>query len=668
MGRSLQTRVVAVTLALLTIAAVVLAIVNFRQEQGFQQPTDGIWWVESTGALKAQRVPAESAGERAGIRTGDLLLSVNQQPTRKIADLVREQFRTKVYGSASYVISRRGIRISVPVILDAADTSINAGLRLIALVYLGIGLYVLFRRWTAPHASHFYIFCVASFAAYAFHYTGRLNTLDWTVYWSGIVAGAVQPALFLHFALSFGRRSTRRRAWWLALTYVPAALIVGLQIYAILFWQATEVLSHRLDQIAVAYLDSFYILATVLFSIEYLRAGKEAGQVLRRQQLKWLARGSVLSVVPFSLFYVLPYLLDRGVPSLLRDLAILALVILPLTFAWAIVRYRLMDVDLIFKRGVTYALATAMVVGFYFLLVAVAAELVRNRLPSFGPYGLLAAIILTSALFDPVKRAIQNRMDRLFDRRRYDYRQTLIDFGRTLGTQTDLDHLLRSITGRLAQTLLVSRIAVFLETGEGAGQFRLGAAHGSDGLALLPDGAVPALGFLDFDQPGAGSHIFFENPQQALRLTEAERRTASVLELHYYLPCRVQERTIAVIGLGRTTDGDFLSSEDVELLESLAGYVGHRDPERDALRQPAEQDRGVRAAERVQREYRRVDQRRHSRGRSGGADRELECADGGAFRHASFRGAGAAAGRCLRRRVCAGVPAGEERSRGAPSI
>ncbi len=572
MGRSLQTRVVAVALALLTVAAVALAIMNFRQEQHFQQPTDGIWWAEAHGSLQAQRVPANSAGERAGIRAGDLLLSVNQQATPRIAALVREQFRTKVYGSASYVIARHGIRIDVPVILESADTSIYFGLRLIALVYLGIGLYVLFRRWTAPHATHFYIFCVASFAAYAFHYTGKLNALDWTIYWGEIFAGAVQPALFLHFALSFGKRSNHRRTWMLALTYTPAVLIIGLQIYAILFWQATELLAHRLDQIAVAYLDSFYILATLLFSIQYLRAGKEAGQVLRRQQLKWLARGSVLSVVPFSLFYVLPYLLDRGTPGL-QDVGIIALVILPLTFAWAIVRYRLMDVDLIFKRGVTYALATALLVGVYFLVVAVAAEIVRNRLPSFGIYGLLAAIIITSALFDPVKRGIQSRMDRLFDRKRYDYRQTLIDFGRTLGTQTDLDHLLRSITGRLSQTLLVSRIAVFLEMDEDKGVFRMGAAHGMAPSLHEREGSL-ALGFLDFDQPGAGSHIFLENPQQALHLTEAERQTASALELHYYLPCRVQERTIAVIGLGRTTEGDFLSSEDVELLESLAGYVG----------------------------------------------------------------------------------------------
>ena len=61
------------------------------------------------------------------------------------------------------------------------------------------------------------------------------------------------------------------------------------------------------------------------------------------------------------------------------------MVFLPLTFSWAIVRYRLMDVDLIFKRGVTYTLATAGLVGLYFGVVAVAAEVVHTRLPSCGP-------------------------------------------------------------------------------------------------------------------------------------------------------------------------------------------------------------------------------------------------------------------------------------------
>ena len=54
----------------------------------------------------------------------------------------------------------------------------NQGLRLIALIYLVIGLYVLFRRWTAPKSTHFYIFCLVSFVLYSFHYTGKLNAFD----------------------------------------------------------------------------------------------------------------------------------------------------------------------------------------------------------------------------------------------------------------------------------------------------------------------------------------------------------------------------------------------------------------------------------------------------------------------------------------------------------
>ena len=523
--------------------------------------------------LVAQRVQPNSSGQHAGIKPGDELLSVNQQPTPRIADLVREQYHTKVYGSISYVISRHGIRFDVPVILDATNNSFHTAMRLIALIYLGIGLYVLFRRWTAPHATHFYIFCLASFVAYSFWYTGQLLFWDWVIYWGWIVAGALQPALFLHFALSFRRRSARSKALLLTLTYGLAAAIVGLQIYALTEWQATGLLAHRLDQIALGYLASFYILASGLFTVQYRRAGTGGGQVLLRQQLKWLARGSLLSVVPFTLLYVLPYLLDRGTPEFVRDLAIVSLVILPLTFAWAIVRYRLMDVDLIFKRGVTYTLATAALFGFYFVVVAVAAETVHTNLPSAGTYGLLAALILTSALFEPVKRAIQNRVDRVFDRKRYDYRTTLIEFGRGLGTQTDLSHLLDSITGRLSQTLLVSRVAVFLANENGEDGFALAATHGLPPAGLSAESRL-SLGYLDFDQPGAGSHIFLENPASALHLTKDEQNTAALLDLHYYLPCQVQDRTIAVIGLGRTTGGDFLSSEDVELLESLAGYVG----------------------------------------------------------------------------------------------
>jgi two-component system, NtrC family, sensor kinase len=68
--------------------------------------------------------------------------------------------------------------------------------------------------------------------------------------------------------------------------------------------------------------------------------------------------------------------------------------------------------------------------------------------------------------------------------------------------------------------------------------------------------------------------LFFENTHQVLRETDASQEAIARLDLNYYIPCRAQQRTIAVLGLGKTIKGDFLSSEDVELLETIGGYLG----------------------------------------------------------------------------------------------
>src|SRR5271168_685238 len=596
MKNAAQTRVLVVLLALATIAGCVLAALNFDHETSLGVPTDGIWWVEASGGLRAERVPAESPGHRAGIRTGDILVSVDDRPTPRVAPLVREMFRTGVWNHATYSILRPvpqsidlngATRLDIQVYLGEKDRSINQGLRFIALVYLSIGIYVLFRRWTAPKSIHFYVFCLASFVLYSFRSTGELGIADW----GNMVAQALQPALFLHFAVSFSdnyasdQRNRLRRRVLCTLLYVPGIFLLALQYTAIRFWSATEVLLHRLDQISLGYLALYYVIAAVVFRFRY----RWAESALERQQLKWLTRGTLLAVTPFTLLNVIPYLADWPMPGALTKLAGLSLVILPLTFSWAIVRYRLMDVDLIFKRGVTYTLATASLVGVYFGVVAVTGEIVHTRLtnhlsPQIGFWGLLVAIIIAGIVFEPLKRAIQARVDRVFDQKRFDYRETLVEFGRGINSQTDLRALLDSIVERLPQTLLVTRVAVFLASegdgrAAGARHFDLAASHGLTNLQAAELRALDVR-FLDFDRIGANNHIFLDNPQHILRLPEAQRRSAGRLDLNYYLPCRVANRdgggtrTVAVIGLGRTDDGDFLSSEDMELLESLAGYIG----------------------------------------------------------------------------------------------
>jgi PAS domain S-box-containing protein len=621
-------------LAVLTAGLVLLAGLNFWQERHSQLPDDGVWWREAAGGsgLVADKVLPNSPGQRAGIRAHDLLTGIKQSsetsghrrgiakqsllnevnsssegtaasvdqpsaqlealnaqrealnqapstPIHRVSDLTRALARTGSYIKIDYAISRGGVSTAIEVIPEPMDRSLQLGMRLIGLIYLAIGIYVLFRRWTAPRATHFYLFCLVSFALYALKYTGTLDVLDWSVFWLNVLAESLQPALFLHFALSFPEERLKKlgRRWLLPLIYAPGVALFSLWIWAFAFWQPTGLLKHRLDQVGTAYDAVFYVLAAALFLLSYRRAYTP----LLRQQLKWLTRGTLLAVVPFTLFYAVPFLIDLRMPSLFTNLAGLSMIFLPLTFSWAIIRYRLMDTDLIFKRGVAYTLSTGLIFGVYFGIIALSGLLIHNTVPQkVREMSMLMAILVVIVIFEPLKRRIQGWVDRVFDRQHYDYRKALIEFGRGLSSETDLNALLESIVEQLPRTLLVARVAIFLV--EEPGRPRLAASHGLTAGALAAQHqtgpAALALGFLDFDHAASHSHIFFENAQAALHLPPAEQRTAALLDLNYYLPCRIQHesatRTIAVIGLGRTLDGDFLSSEDVELLESLASYIG----------------------------------------------------------------------------------------------
>jgi PAS domain S-box-containing protein len=506
-------------------------------------------------------VDPNGPGAKSGIKSGDQLLSVNGQEVHGMSGLERQLYRNGVWSKAAYSLQRQSVTLDSSVILVPAERSLNNLLRLIALIYLSIGLYVLLRRWTAPGSTHFYIFCLVSFIAYSFKYTGKLNDFDWIIYWGNIVAGVLQPALFLHFVLTFPekREFVRKRPWLLALVYVPATLLLAAHAAALRWLQASERLRWNLDRMEMSYGSLFFLAAALLLWYSYRRAST----TILRQQLKWVTRGTVLAIVPYTLFYVIPYLM--GLPNL--KVSALSLALLPLTFGYAIFRYRLMDVDLIFKRGVVYTLAAAIVVGLYFGLVASVALLVHNWQPSSGSAGLIIAVIVTALLFDPVRKWIQDRIDQFFYRTLYDYRRTLLEFGRELGSETNLNTLLSSLVDRLSRTLAVDRMAIFL-AGEQPGQFIL-----AKSLGLSSTGNVD-LSFLSVPRPEPAGHMFFENTHQVPRETPGAQQAIARLDLNYYIPCHAQQKTIAVLGLGKTTEGDFLSSEDMELLETLGGYLG----------------------------------------------------------------------------------------------
>jgi hypothetical protein len=221
----------------------------------------------------------------------------------------------------------------------------------------------------------------------------------------------------------------------------------------------------------------------------------------------------------------------------------------------------------IFQEGYAYTLATLAVLGvFYGLIFAVS--------PGGDPSGAMLLVMILSAafVFQPIRKWIQEQLDRnYFYKDRYDYRRTLIEFARELGSPTDLRAMLESVADRLVRTLKIRHVAFFVWD-ENENRFELQLASNQSELPYGLD-----LSFLD--PSPIEQYLFFERTRNLLDVVSHERpasvrRSIAELDLTYYLPCAARGRTIAYLGVSRTESGDFLSSEDVELLVTLSGYVG----------------------------------------------------------------------------------------------
>jgi PAS domain S-box-containing protein len=563
-------RLTTLSLALLSLVLVGFGILNYQQRSQYQNPDDGVSWIESPQGVTAWIVVRGGPADRAGIREGDQLKAINGQPITTAVEAVQQIYRLGVWSLANYSLTRNGEPFETSLVLDAqgTDGSVRNYLALVGLLYLLIGTFILFRRWTARKSLHFYVLCLASFVLYTFTYTGKLNAFDWTIYGLNVAAWVLQPALFLHFCLTFPERSMllRERRYLAPLLYVPGIILgaihalvaVNILVLPLPLLQARWVL----DRVELFYLGAYFLAGALALHHAYVRA---IDPVLKHQ-LKWVTRGTWAAIVPFAALYALPYFLGF-VPNAWMNASALFLAVLPITFGYAIVRYRLMDVDIIFRRGISYTLATAGIVGLYFGLIALFADFFRATFPPINSRGAwVVAIVLTAVLFQPVVNYIQQWVDRFFNRERYDYRRTLLEFARDLTSELHVDSLLEQISDRLSETLGVDRLAVFLATEPNG--FRLVRSRGMNFTGKVD------TSFLDPAQPGlAKGYLFFDSVKRAYGFPPTAQKSIEQLRLHYYLPFRVKERTLGYLGLGKTREGDYLSSEDIDLLQTISGYV-----------------------------------------------------------------------------------------------
>lgn len=585
MLQDLRFQLATAILTVLTIAAAIAAGLNYEQNHKFRLPDDGVIWRERSGEVVAVRIAAGGPAEKAGIRQNDIVRSIQGVPVRELSDVPKRLANVGAWGNAVYMLRRKGVD-GVKATVYVAEVSRGVALTyqyLVGVCYLAIGLFIYFRRGSANKARHFYVFCLTSFIFCCFHSTGKLNAFDQVMDWGNLIAGWLAPVLFLHFCMTFPEPRSWYRRWMGLAIYLPGILFTFLAAgfeTGLAFSPGNSLLDVRiaLDRSWMGLLTAAYVMSGVVLQFGYRRAEDP----VTRQQLKWLRNGMLFGFAPFGILYAIPFVFDAQWSRYLTY-SVITLPLIPLTIAYAIVRYRLMDVDVIFRRGYAYTLATLCILTAFYGIVFSLASLARQNFKDLSNTWLIIIMLVATFLFQPIRNWIQEKLDRYFYRDRYDYRRTLVEFARELNSEVDLDHVLQLVADRLMQTLSIRHVAFFLAADPvpapapaAPAGWKLRMSMGSSARPLSTSENLD-LSFLDW--PQTTPYLFFERTRYHLDVVAASwppsvRQTIADLDLNYYLPCTVRGHTIAFLGVSRTETGEFLSSDDLELLLTLANYVG----------------------------------------------------------------------------------------------
>jgi hypothetical protein len=590
------------TWLLLIVAALLIAAgaLNFSQRLKNQPPPwDGVTWVNTPQGVVAKTLEPGSAGARAQMIPGDRLLAISmtQQDCKVAGGPKCEQIddakyvqiyldEARIGGEIHYLIERPSYPVETRTYYADLDnlgaipnwTARGLYINLIGLVYLFVGLFAIFKQGgRSPFVLHFATLCLTAFVFHFYTPIGTYKDLDLVIGFLRSAGLIMFAPLFLHFSTIYPVRYRlfEERRWRSVLLYVPGIILLGVATVVFFHDELVKVFPHRLLDYSLNFAAGFYKVAFIQFAIALVasavllvRRFVISKNAVARQQLKWVVWGSALAIAPFTLLYATGFIISESTNPL-TDAAVMPLILIPLALGYSVVRYRLMDVELVVRRAAVYAfttLAIAVAIGaiVYFAGNALSGDVASNGEITWRLILSVTAMACIVMIAAPVKHFMQERVDRIFYGQRYDLRRSLLDFGRTISATTALEPLLDSLITRLRQVMNVERVAIFLEDERSPSGYRVARTVG-----LAAPITVPA----DFREMirtrSADTGVVRADD---LELTpEGDGYVRRVL--HYYVPCVVRGRMVAVIGLGRSADGALLSSEDVEILRTVSGYI-----------------------------------------------------------------------------------------------
>ncbi len=540
----------------------------------FANPAIGITYKfdRALGRIEIVLVEPDSPATRAGLHTGDVILTYNHLPATSDKGFERALHSVVVGQTVELLIFRHPNELKVSFV---AENPLKVYTEKIFLRLLPgavfcyalslIAIFVFLKKIQDRMANIFYLMLLFWALAMrdALDLGSKLDEIlpQW-VEWLRWPSWPLAVGAFLHFCLIFpieNKAFQKHHKPFLILIYLPLILIIP-KIYA-----ETTTASwgeKLLDYGWGVWLTlNFVIAMTMLY-----HSIRRAPNPYIKKQAQIMAGGTELSLsIPLCYAFLPDLLFDAKLPY--AKFATLLLILWPVTLAYVIVKHRFMDIDVIVKKGVAYALTSGFVVAAYFLLILGVGQLVLFLTDSQSQFVTIIATLLIAALFNPVKKRVQNFVDRRFYPNRFVYREAVQSFRHQLVNVVDLEKLIELLKSFLAGTMRIQPVVWYM-CQSAAAKLTANAASGLD-AAALPDFATEdkAIKRLQESRQLVDLSLLKEH------LADDEKNRWEQLQAELALPLLSSGNLVGMLTLGAKEGDEPYYKEDLELLATIGDQI-----------------------------------------------------------------------------------------------
>jgi signal transduction histidine kinase len=406
-------------------------------------------------------VVKENKSDKINIHPGDTLISIDEKhfASQEEIEVFLDGLNPGVLVQINFLKNNNVVPVSVELERFYTDfyviTALFTGLMLIF-----IGIFVL---WKRPESKPAILFNLETLGAASIimmtwgHYNVPLSAVDYGIYIIFLLSYSLAPAFFVHFTLSFPREK-KVPGIIIILLYASAAAVSLFSAAACFNALSSRSVPSIQEYLLVYNYSRFYSVACIISGlIIFIHSYVTARNISERKRIRWILLGFFLGPLMYAGLWVIPQAItDYGLVP--EEVVVMLMLFVPVTFAIAILKHHIFDIDLIIQRSLVYFLSIGILILVYAFIISILTQIVKdNDILSSG-----AAAVIIALLFQPAKDRVQKIIDKRFFRIKYDFRIASKKFLQEIKNCNDIDSLAGKITDQIKVLIPVKKQGFFL--------------------------------------------------------------------------------------------------------------------------------------------------------------------------------------------------------------